>query len=184
MTNIRILEKINKVAGKARAVMVFFHLNDNEESCYGHILGVSRQLLIMQTYYDFHTFDIKLIRLKDIINVRRSSVDITFDKILKQFDRTGMTKVPGWLKFGNWHSVCNSIKKRKLCVTIEGNKLESDTFKVGIVNQVAKEYVTFKCILAEAKWQSKPEKFKYNEIRTIGLHNDYCDMFYSFMINQ
>ena len=176
------LDEIQKILTKPKTIRITMNVAGEIEHIHGYAIGLSKSLLVMRWIEEFRVEGYKIVRIKDISEIRRNEYEETYDQILKHFQVPPATQSPKWLKYGNWKSVFNSLQKRKKCVAVNSISLNYDEFALGLVEGTGRGSISIKAFDATAKWFDEPRVFRFQQIYQVGFDDRYHKIFYKYMV--
>lgn len=173
-------DKLKKFLGKKQNIRITLNIDGEEEAYDGNVVGLSRTLVVFLEFNDFAYDGCIIFRIRDIVKIRRSKFETTYDRILKFHSLDREPVPPSWLKYGSWPSVCKSLMTQGKCVSLQtfGKR---EWFSVGLIQEVRKDHISIREFDATAKWEEEPLLVGFKEIRYINFDSNYVNTFYEYM---
>ncbi|MBN2212320.1 MAG: hypothetical protein JW709_13060 [Sedimentisphaerales bacterium] len=176
-------DRIEKYIAKSAVIKIYTDIEGEEEEYYGVPVLVSRSLLAFQEIRDFHFDGYRIVRLKDIVKIRRSKCDVVQEKILKHTGEFAKYSIPGWLRVGSWKILLKSIKGRNLCICIASGLMDVNVFVVGEIYALKDDAVVLKSFDAHGNWCKPKHRINYSDITEVSFGDEYSVTFNEFVKN-
>lgn len=145
----------------------------------GFPLYITNEFLVLSKVYDFRNDGITILRIKDITKISPFGHNSFIEDICKS---EGLDKIQNpYINLDSINSILSSIDTKEHYVTIQCE--ESDTelyFSIGIILNVADDYVSMKVFNTNGKWDSKVREIPYKEITLISIDDYYSKMLFKY----
>jgi len=149
----------------------------DDHDIHGYVLDVSKKLVALQYVYDFNLDGLRLVRRKDITEVRRTKADAFHQKLLAA---EGLERlVPFGVKFDleNWRSIIQQLEASCPVLIFEDERRSDPQFEIGRVVNVADSQVKVLGFSAIARWAKKPTTIPYAALTCIQANNNYINTY-------
>ncbi len=174
-------ERIDKHIANSSVIEIELEIEGEDDSFYGIPILRSRTLV---TFYEidlFHLDGFRIIRLKDIVGIRRNEFEVTKQRILKEIGALKNLAKPSGLRITSWKSLLAFVKKESVCAKVESGLIEVDVFAIGEVHSLSDDCVVLKSFDAHGKWCKPKHKIKYSDITEVGFGDEYTVSFSEFV---
>ncbi|VBB45310.1 conserved hypothetical protein [uncultured Paludibacter sp.] len=177
-------KKIDSLIQSKSFVKVFIDKEDvNIEKTDGIIMFQNENFIVMSDTYDFFYCGMKLIRKKDISEIRNSDNEKVFNEIMKAEKLTDLhielfNKYK--IDFSDFKSLFNSLKFQNLPIIIECQYGKNDRFILGSIFEINEKNVRIEYINSRAEYDLIPTKVLYKDITTVCWDGQYTNLFYKY----
>lgn len=133
--------------------------------------------MLIAYLYDFMFDGYKVLRLKDITNLRRDEVDEFHYYIIQQQGMLNdLNRLEG-AKIDSWSAVFGYLRNRGQMIDISLEKVEDQrNFFVGKVEEVQGAYLLFREVTVLGVPKRRRKKIYYKDITMISFGNRYAEM--------
>lgn len=174
-------DRLRKYIEKTSLIKIYTDV-EGDEKCYTGIpIRISRAFLAIHELADFHFDGYRIVRLKDIVKIRRSKFEITTQKILKYTGELDNHVSPAWLRIGSWKSLFKCLKERRICACAASGLIELNIFRIGEIYRVGDTAVTLNSFDAHAQWYKPKDKIEYSKITEVSFGDEYSVTFNNFI---
>ncbi len=177
-------ERLEKYIAKSSEIRISTEVDDEKNAYFGIPVRISRSLLAFHQIDDFHFNGFRIVRLKDIVKIRRSRYETVFQRIMRSTGELESHANPTWLRIGSWKSLLASLKKKGLCAGVESALKNVDIFWLGEVHALKNSAVVLKSFDAYGKWHKPKHSIEYRHITEVFFGDEYSVTFHEFMKNR
>jgi hypothetical protein len=177
-------DKLKATEGTRRSVTISIDVDGDESRYHGFVVGLSRKLVVLHVLDDFHLDGYRILRVKDVVNVRVGKFEKTCDKILISLGVTDAVCLPEWLQCEDWPDLFRSLQPQDKCISVESALHKEGVFSLGWIEKVGMRKLRFRAFSASAKWYSKPDRHFYENITEASFDTEYNRVFGDHMKNQ
>ncbi len=153
-------------------------VKDGEKNARGFILGVSKELLLIQREVDFALDGYVILRRDQIGPIRCNKFDESGKKILMAEGilekQLGLKKK---IDLNSWKTVFENLKKFDLHATVECENLRKPQFVIGSIEQVAKDHAKLRNYDATGLLDDKLTTVKFKDITMVTFGDRYSTVF-------
>ncbi len=136
-------------------------------------MQISEELLYIQYLYDFQFDGYKIVRLKDLTNVRISDIEIFIKKILIEeaiYDQTGNASK---IALDGWEKMFRDFILLGKNIIVEGEKKINSSFNIGKIIEVNTKSIVFLGFDALGEWDQKPTVIPFKDITSVTIDGRY-----------
>jgi hypothetical protein len=143
----------------------------------GYVLDVSKELVALQYVYDFNLDGLRLVRRKDITEVRRTQSEEFQQGLLIEEGLESL--VPFGVKFDleNWQSVIEQLSPVCPVLIFEDERRSHRQFEIGRVEKITASRVKVRGFSVDASWAKKPTTIPYGALTLIQANNNYINTY-------
>ncbi len=163
-------------------VRIFRTVCGKEENLSGFILGISKQLLLLQLDNEFMLDGYAVIRLDDFDSIRHSSYERTQQKILRAeghlssgfgFDHP--------LPLAGWAVLLKTLKNYDLHVIVENFNKDFLDFWIGPIKRVSENSVSIHNYNPDGQLDAKPSAISLETISVLKFGDRYSTIFRKYL---
>ena len=148
----------------------------DDKNLYGFPIKYNDKFILIENEYDFQIDGYKIIRTKDITEIRYKRVDKHSNYILEK-EGLRSNSIPSIVSdIKNFKKIFSQIKKSNKNIIIEGESLKEKSFFIGKVIDPKENYVDFLYFSAIGEWDESPTKIKYKNITCITYNDRYTEI--------
>ncbi len=177
-------DRLEKYLAKSSKIKIYLDTPSENDEYSGIPIRLSRSLVAIHDIREFHFDGIRVIRLKDIVKVRRSNVEIVGQKILKSTGEMENHFSPSWLRIGSWKSLLTCLKTQRKCVCIERSIVARNSFVMGYIYSLKDKAVILKSFDTDLEWNKPMHSIEYSDITEIYFDDEYSVTYSNFVKNQ
>jgi hypothetical protein len=149
----------------------------------GFVLGVSRKLVLFQTFHDFYPEGYTVLRLEDIKNVSAGRHERFFERMFKGeglLDRVGIAYT---VPINDLRAVLQYLSERGMHVVLECELTGSDEsdYYIGRLVSVSDEKVELLYVDSLGKWNKEPSVISSDSITKIEFDTPYINTFSKYI---
>ncbi len=177
------LDRIDKYIKNTSFTKVYVEVEGDDDTYVGIPIRRSKSLLAIHQLNDFHFNGYRIVRLQDIVKIRRGKFEMTLQKIMKSTGEIEKHANPGWIRLGTWQSLLACLKKKKTCICISSGFIDVDVFAVGEVQTLNANSVILKSFDATGKWCKPKHNIKFSDITEVQFGDEYSTVFHQYVKN-
>ena len=174
-------KRIDKYIAKSSLIKIYVDVEGEEDEYRGIPIRRSRTLLALHKLDEFHFNGYIVVRLKDVVKIKRGRVEVTKQRILKATGVLDTHVGPDWLRVGSWKSILTCLKRRGVCVCVGSALIKVDVFAIGDVHKLKDNAVVLNSFDAHGKWYKPKHKIKYSDITGIFFGDKYSVTFSEYV---
>jgi hypothetical protein len=140
---------------------------------HGFILGYSKELLLLQSIFDFRLDDYSIININDISKIGSGATSRFQQRILEKDGDLIKIKTPVGIQLMNWNTAIQSVGKKQSIFILEVEGPQFNQFLIGRVIELKADYVLFHHFDGAGKWNKKYSKMKYSDITRLQFNSYY-----------
>jgi len=177
-------EQLEKHIARSNLVKLFVNVDGDGDEYTGIPLSVSRSLVAILNLDEFHFNGCRVLRLEDVVKIRRGRFETTQQRILKSTGALSDLDAFQWLRIESWRSLLQCLKDRRACVCISCGLIKVNVFAIGEINGLADKSVQLKSFDAHGQWCKPKHRIAYSDITEILFGDEYSVTFNEFMTNR
>jgi hypothetical protein len=154
-------------------------IDDEPIQCIPMVLG--GKLLFIRYYYDFLFDGYKLLRVKDLTDVRYNQVDQFAENILRKEGLVGDLNKPLINNLDNWFEAFKEIERLNQNIIIECEDSNEFGFYIGRVKEVNNTSISFQSFNALGKWENSLSTIYFKEITLVSVGKRYTKLFSKYL---
>ncbi len=174
--------ELEKHFTKNNKVKVWSDIEDDEETYYGYIVGLTRNFVCLWCVEYWHHDGFMILPIKHITEIRHGKNEKTDHRILKLEGRLVDVEKPKWLKIGSYKSIFKSLEKNYNNVIVESRLPSSDVFVLGKILNIANTEVQIKGFDATGKWEDEVYIIPFKEITAVKFGDEYSSIFRKYVL--
>ena len=178
MTKKKIMQLISEAASDLKVANVFMVYNEN---CYHLIpLKASDRLFLAINENDFIFDGFRISRFRDVKEVHIR--DRIFDDIIRREGLLDDFTAPE-INVENWQTVFENLKKlgKNIIVEYETPEGKDDTFSIGKIDKVYKNWLYLYVFDADGIWDEEPYRIQYTEVTSVTFESRYVSVFTKYI---
>lgn len=174
-------DRLEKSIASSRLVKLYVDVEGDEAEYTGIPIRASRSLLAFHDLEEFHFNGYVVVRLRDIVKVRRSRFETTQQKILKSTSELAKHADLPWLRLGSWKSLLSCLRKRGVCVCASSGLMAVNAFAIGEIHRLTDDAVVLRSFDAHGKWCSPMHRIRYADLTEVSFGDEYSTTFHEFV---
>jgi len=182
MSDTKIYEELFALAAAGSMVAV-------QRSCgerkHGFVVAVSRQLLFLRQFNDFHVDGFCIVRLGDIEEIRSNAEERLWERMLAGERTTDTLEPAPELPIDSMRELLVALHERGENLTLEcefpADSEEEDEFFIGRIETVEPGCVLFRHFDAEGHWEEDASGIEFEEITTVQIDSPYCRIYSRYL---
>lgn len=176
-------DRLKNYIARFSIIKLYVDVEGDEDEYTGMPVRISSSLMAIQELDEFHFNGYRILRLKDIVKVRRSRCETTQQKILKSTGELENHDALSWLRLGSWRSLLSCLKKQKACVCISSGLIKVNVFAIGEIHHLADKTVVLNSFDAHGQRCSPKHRLQYSDITEVLFGDEYSVTFNNFVKN-
>jgi len=174
-------EQLEKHVARSDLVKLVVDVDGDSDEYTGIPLRISTSLVAILDLAEFHFNGCRVLRLEDVVKIRRSRFETTQQKILKSIGALSDLDAFQWLRIESWRSILQCLKNRRACVCISSGLIEVNVFAIGEIYGLADKSVQLKSFDAHGQWCKPKHRIAYSDITEVLFGDEYSITFNEFM---
>ena len=158
--------------------------NIDTNPIHGFPVQYDSQFVLVEYEYDFQMDGYKIIRTKDITELRQGTIEEFVENI---FAKEG---IPHHIDtcivniIGGFQEFFSQFQKKDSTVIIECEACEENKFLIGKIIKIGEEYVDIICFDALGKWDESEIRVEYQDITCITFESRYINIMSRYTVNR
>lgn len=175
---------IEKCLENKNCVTVYRELID-AYSIRGYLLDAGRELVLMQSVYDFSLDGFRLLRRRDITDIVYDAAEQFLEYIQVQEGIANAVGCPYALALDDWKDAFESwrTQQRNLIIEVESHDDDMERMMIGRIVDVTTDAVILHGFDATGQWDEKPTRMSCRDITTVSLDTRYCNILSKYVGN-
>ncbi len=173
------INKINKFK-KNRKLVSIRRENIDPNSIQGFILGVSKDLLLIQYVYDFNLDGLMILRMSDITEVKSDSTAKLQKQLLIDENLYQMVDFDTSYNLKSWKALLTQFKKQFKFAILESEKSDKQVFLIGEIRSPLSKAVTIKYFTGAGQWDKNPKRMFYSDITSCQVNSNYINVYHRY----
>lgn len=151
---------------------------------FGFVLGVGKELVLLQQLHDFYPDGYSVLRLEDVVTIRSGEQERFFETLLQKeglMELVGITEIP---PLDDLRSLFEYLQERNqnVVVEVEGDDTdEDDEFLIGRVVAVESEGVELLYFDPLGQWDAEPIAIDFEEITQVQFDTPYVNILSKYL---
>ena len=149
----------------------------------GFILGVGRDLVLVQQFHDFHPEGYTALRVKDITGIRSGKYERLWERMLAEEGILGRVGIPYDVPLQDITVLLKALQQRgdNIIVECEDVKEDLDDFYLGQILSIDSDSLCFAHFNALGRWDKDPHTIPLEKITKLQFDTPYVQTFSKYL---
>jgi hypothetical protein len=169
----KILAKLAKYCDKLQEIAIE-RIEIEPHNLYGFVLAYSTDLVLIHLIDDFRLDGYRILRVRDISNIKRTKVPMRILKAEGILKHVGLASP---IDLTSWESVFRDLKLIGMNIIAEDEQPGIEAFTIGKIVRVNKKSVSMRYFDATGKWDKHLTRCPYEQITRAQFDCNYVNVF-------